>query len=121
MRLMPRTFRSRSIPSPHAIGKDLTAQDAALAKAMHGGYWVTFALRGKPTAKRAPGLAGVRREDRTSSWTSLANGPVGDARIRGASAWISRRVSATPRERAPSRPTRMLRCSCKRAFLAIFR
>jgi para-nitrobenzyl esterase len=31
-------------------GKDLTAQDEALAKAMHE-YWVTFARTGKPTAK----------------------------------------------------------------------
>ena len=34
-------------------GKDLTAQDAALAKAMHE-YWVTFARTGKPTAKGHP-------------------------------------------------------------------
>ncbi len=34
-------------------GKDLTAHDAALAKAMHE-YWVTFARTGKPTAQGHP-------------------------------------------------------------------
>jgi para-nitrobenzyl esterase len=34
-------------------GKDLTAQDAALAKAMNE-YWVTFARTGKPVAKGHP-------------------------------------------------------------------
>jgi para-nitrobenzyl esterase len=34
-------------------GKDLTAQDAALAKAMHE-YWVSFARTGKPVAKGHP-------------------------------------------------------------------
>jgi para-nitrobenzyl esterase len=34
-------------------GKDLTAKDAAMAKAVHE-YWVTFARDGKPRAKGAP-------------------------------------------------------------------
>ena len=34
-------------------GKDLTAKDAAMAKAVHE-YWVTFAKDGKPRAKDAP-------------------------------------------------------------------
>jgi para-nitrobenzyl esterase len=55
-------------------GKELTAQDAALAKAMHE-YWVTFARTGKPTAKGHPDWpAYSAKNDLIMDFT--ANGPV---------------------------------------------
>ncbi len=61
-----RSMRKQVPGAPHATdipfafdtvaaryGKDLTVQDAALAKAMHE-YWVTFARTGKPVAKGHP-------------------------------------------------------------------
>ncbi len=55
-------------------GKDLTAQDAALAKAMHE-YWVTFARTGKPTAKGHPDWPAYNaKTDLIMDFT--ANGPV---------------------------------------------
>ena len=55
-------------------GKDLTAQDAALAKAMHE-YWVSFARTGKPIAKGHPDWPAYNaKNDLIMDFT--ANGPV---------------------------------------------
>ena len=55
-------------------GKDLTAQDAALAKAIHE-YWVSFARDGKPVAKGHPDWpAYAQKNDLIMDFT--ATGPV---------------------------------------------
>ncbi len=88
-------------------GKDLTAQDAALAKAMHE-YWVTFARTGKPTAKGHPDWPAYNAKTRSHHGLHFGR-PGGTCGSGGASAWMSRQVSATLGS-APRRLAEMLLC-----------